>query len=300
MKSPYSDPNLSLRARGLYSYYVEVGRVLSSEEMSASVPEGRDAIRNAMNELKFHKYIKAVRYQDNSGQWRTLLKFTDDVVSGILYIDSGTVTNTNTSDMSTSTNIDTVTNVTVSIGAAPQKEKGGLMMAWPELGDSPTPEKPKRKFVLDTEDDSGAIGKVSSLKVGGARKKKTTVERESRNRINIPEEEWIARDLCAEFYDLLSTLNTSAPNQMSAKHLATWINKRIGEGVPAVAILKGMRMFFADPRMFHDIGVGLPIYQRFMKYYGTIHGIVNRVAESSALDEDTLAHQEKLLKLLEG
>lgn len=173
-------------------------------------------------------------------------------------------------------------------------------MAWPELGDSPTPEKPKRKFVLDTEDDSGAIGKVSSLKVGGARKKKTTVERESRNRINIPEEEWIARDLCAEFYDLLSTLNTSAPNQMSAKHLATWINKRIGEGVPAVAILKGMRMFFADPRMFHDIGVGLPIYQRFMKYYGTIHGIVNRVAESSALDEDTLAHQEKLLKLLEG
>jgi hypothetical protein len=253
-----------------------------------------------MNELKFHKYIKAVRYQDNSGQWRTLLKFTDDVVSGILYIDSGTVTNTNTSDISTSTNIDTVTNVTVSIGAAPQKEKGGLMMAWPELGDSPTPDKPKRKFVLDTEDDSGAIGKVSSLKVGGARKKKTTVERESRNRINIPEEEWIARDLCAEFYDLLSTLNTSAPNQMSAKHLATWINKRIGEGVPAVAILKGMRMFFADPRMFHDIGVGLPIYQRFMKYYGTIHGIVNRVAESSALDEDTLAHQEKLLKLLEG
>jgi hypothetical protein len=125
MKSPYSDPNLSLRARGLYAYYVEVGRVLSSEEMSASVPEGRDAIRNAMNELKFYKYIKAVRYQDNSGQWRTLLKFTDDVISGILYIDSGTVTNTNTNDISTSTNIDTVTNVTVSIGAAPQKEKGG-------------------------------------------------------------------------------------------------------------------------------------------------------------------------------
>ena len=71
MKSPYSDPNLSLRARGLYAYYVEVGRVLSSEEMSASVPEGRDAIRNAMNELKFYKYIKAVRYQDNSGPWRT-------------------------------------------------------------------------------------------------------------------------------------------------------------------------------------------------------------------------------------
>ena len=36
-------------------------------------------------------------------------------------MDRGIVTNTNTNDMSTSTNIDTVTNVTVSIGAAPQK-----------------------------------------------------------------------------------------------------------------------------------------------------------------------------------
>jgi len=299
MKSPYSDPNLSLRARGLFAYYVEVGRVLSAEEMSASVPEGRDAIRNAMSELKFHRYIKAVRHQDNSGQWRTTLKFTDDGFSGVLYIGSDTVAST--SDISTSDlNIDTVTNVTVSIGAAPQKEKGKVAMGWPGLGDNTTPEKPKRRVVLDTEDDSGAIGKVSPLKVGGARPKKTKVERESRNRINIPEEDWIARDLCAEFYDLLTAVNNGAPNQMNAKHLATWINKRIGEGVTSVAILKGMRMFFADPRMFHDIGVGLPIYQRFMKYYGTIHGLVSQVAESTKLDEDTLAHQEKLLKMLEG
>jgi len=299
MKSPYSDPNLSLRARGLFAYYVEVGRVLSAEEMSASVPEGRDAIRNAMSELKFHRYIKAVRHQDNSGQWRTTLKFTDDGFSGVLYIGSDTVAST--SDLSTSDlNIDTVTNVTVSIGAAPQKEKGKVAVGWPGLGDNTTPEKPKRRFALETEDDSGSVGKVSPLKVGGARPKRTKVERESRNRINIPEEDWIARDLCAEFYDLLAEVNNGSPNQMNAKHLATWINKRIGEGVQAISILKGMRMFFADPRMFHDIGVGLPIYQRFMKYYGTIHGVVSQVAESTKLDEDTLAHQEKLLKMLEG
>ena len=300
MKSPYSDPNLSLRARGLFAYYVEVGRVLSAEEMSASVPEGRDAIRNAMKELKFHKYIKAVRHQDNSGQWRTILKFTDDGLSGVLYIDSHKLTST--SDISTSdTNIDTVTNVTVSIGAAPQKGKGDSAMGCPGLEENTTPEKPKRKLAMETDDDSGAIGKVSTLKVGGAKLKKTKVERESRNRINIPEEDWIARDLCAEFYDLLATVNTNnAPNQMNAKHLATWINKRVGEGVEAISILKGMRMFFEDPRMFHDIGVGLPIYQRFMKYYGTIHGLVSQVAESTKLDEDMLAHQEKLLKMLEG
>jgi hypothetical protein len=300
MKSPYSDPNLSLRARGLFAYYVEVGRVLSAEEMSASVPEGRDAIRNAMAELKLHRYIKAVRHQDNSGQWRTNLKFTDDGLSGVLYMDRGIVTNTNTSDISTRVkSIDTVTNVTVSIEAAPQTEKG-TEMGWDIFEDSTDP-KPKKK-VLDTEDDSGAIGKVNTLKVGGARRKKTKVELEARNRINVPEEDWATGDLVAEFYDLyIATCGGSgAVNQISGKQLATWINKRVGEGVERIYILKGMRMFFGDTRVISDPGFGLPMYQRFMKYYGTIHGLVSRVDEPTGLDEDTLAHQEKMLKLLES
>jgi len=300
MKSPYSDPNLSLRARGLFAYYVEVGRVLSAEEMSASVPEGRDAIRNAMAELKLHRYIKAVRHQDNSGQWRTNLKFTDDGLSGVLYMDRGIVTNTNTSDMSTRVkSIDTVTNVTVSIEAAPQTKKG-IEMGWDMFEDS-TPPKSKKK-VLDTEDDSGAIGKVNTLKVGGARRKKTRVEVEARNRINVPEEDWATGDLVAEFYDLyIATCGGSgAVNQISGKQLATWINKRVGEGVERIHILKGMRMFFGDTRVISDPGFGLPMYQRFMKYYGMIHGMVSRVDEPIGLDEDMLAHQEKMLKLLES
>jgi len=300
MKSPYSDPNLSLRARGLFAYYVEVGRVLSADEMSASVPEGRDAIRNAMAELKLQGYIKAVRHQDNSGQWRTNLKFTDNGLSGVLYMDRGIVTNTNTSDMSTRVkSIDTVTNVTVSIEAAPQTEKG-IEMGWDMFEDS-TPSKSKKK-VLDTEDDSGAIGKVNTLKVGGARRKKTRVEVEARNRINVPEEDWATGDLVAEFYDLyIATCGGSgAVNQISGKQLATWINKRVGEGVERIHILKGMRMFFGDTRVISDPGFGLPMYQRFMKYYGMIHGMVSRVDEPIGLDEDMLAHQEKMLKLLES
>jgi hypothetical protein len=300
MKSPYSDPNLSLRARGLFAYYVEVGRVLSADEMSASVPEGRDAIRNAMAELKLHRYIKAVRHQDNSGQWRTTLKFTDDGLSGVLYIDRGTMTSTNTSDMSTRVkSIDTVTNVTVSIEAAPQTEKG-TEVGWDVFEDSTDPK--SKKKVLDTEDDSGAIGKVNTLKVGGARRKKTKVEVEARNRINVPEEDWSTNDLVAEFYDLyMATCGGSgAVNQISGKQLATWINKRVGEGVERIHILKGMRMFFGDTRVIADPGFGLPMYQRFMKYYGMIHGMVSRVDEPIGLDEDTLAHQEKMLKLLES
>jgi len=300
MKSPYSDPNLSLRARGLFAYYVEVGRVLSADEMSASVPEGRDAIRNAMAELKLHRYIKAVRHQDNSGQWRTNLKFTDDGLSGVLYIDRDTMTSTNTSDMSTRVkSIDTVTNVTVSIEAAPQTEKG-TEVGWDVFEDSTDPK--SKKKVLDTEDDSGAIGKVNTLKVGGARRKKTRVEVEARNRINVPEEDWSTNDLVAEFYDLyMATCGGSgAVNQISGKQLATWINKRVGEGVERIHILKGMRMFFGDTRVIADPGFGLPMYQRFMKYYGMIHGMVSRVDEPIGLDEDTLAHQEKMLKLLES
>jgi hypothetical protein len=310
MKSD-TDPRLSLRARGLYRFFVEVGRVIPAQELadSAAVPEGLHSIESAMKELKTFHYIKSVKYQaKGTTQWRTLLKFTDETLN--LYVPEfadkrispvlSTVSTNSYSDMSSSSNIDTVTNVTVSIGAAPQKGKGVIEMAWPGLEENTTPEKPKRKMILETDDDSGAIGKVSSLKVGGARPKKTKVESAAKNRINTPEEDWSTNDLCAEFYDLLISVNNGAPNQMNAKHLATWINKRVGEGVERNSILKGIRMFFNDPRQFHDIGIGLPIYQRFMRYYGTIHGTVSQVAESPRLDEDTLAHQKKLLKLLEG
>jgi hypothetical protein len=171
-------------------------------------------------------------------------------------------------------------------------------MAWPTFEDNTAP-KSKVKS-LDTDDDSGAIGKVSSLKVGGARPKKTKVEQEARNRINVPEEDWTTGDIVAEFYDLYMQIHNGAPNQVNGKHLITWINKRVGEGVQRIDILTGVRRFFDDPRAIADPGTGLPIYQRFMKYYGSVHGIVSRVDEPIGLDEDTLAHQEKMLKLLES
>ena len=102
MKSASSDPNLSLRARGLFAYYLEVGRVLSAEEMSASVPEGRDSIRSAISELIVHEYISRTKLQDKSGKWNTTLDFTDawktdawdpvtdDGFSGAMYIDNST------------------------------------------------------------------------------------------------------------------------------------------------------------------------------------------------------------------
>jgi hypothetical protein len=59
-------------------------------------------------------------------------------------------------------------------------------------------------------------------------------------------------------------------------------------------------VFFADPRLLNDAGIGQPIWRRFIAFYPTIHGITSRVAETDFVDEDALANQERMLKLLEG
>jgi len=304
MKSSATDPSLSLAAKGLFAFFLEIGRVASVEEMSAAHPESKYAMTKAMKELKDAHYIKAVRFQQNAGQWNTILKFSDPKLN--LYVPETDIRNTSVLSsvstnrhMSSDIDIDTVTNVTVSIGAAPQKESGGNQMGWPTFEEE-TPKR-KKKFVLETDDDSGAVGKVEDTHAKiNAKYKTTKVERDGRNRANYPEEDWTSGDLVAEFYDLYKPISNGAPNQINGKHPATWINARVSDGVPRTAILKGIRMFFADPRVTRDPGTGFPMYQRFMKYYGTVHNIASRVDNEVVSDEAMKAHQEKMLKLLEG
>ncbi|TSA48329.1 MAG: hypothetical protein D4R50_01305 [Actinomycetales bacterium] len=71
------DARISLRAKGLFAYYLEKGQVIAADEMSMIVPEGRDAIRKALRELRTNGYIIRCRYQDASGKWKTSLNFTD-------------------------------------------------------------------------------------------------------------------------------------------------------------------------------------------------------------------------------
>jgi biotin operon repressor len=65
-----------MRARGLFAYYAEIGRVVSADELSAVMPEGRDAIRAAIRELRDLGYIIITKQQVN-GQWRTYMKFSE-------------------------------------------------------------------------------------------------------------------------------------------------------------------------------------------------------------------------------
>ena len=302
MIRPIVNPKLSLRARSLFYYYVEKGRVISADELweTKEMPEGRDAIRAAMAELKDLNYIRSVR-QQVGGRWETRLKFTesakklistDDGISGVIYNYSGTTT----SDLSTSTNIDTVTNVTVSIGAEPLK---GVKMGWNLDGEEP---KANRKVKIQQEMDAapGSIGKVQDRQaVLNAKYKKTKVQHEARNRKNTPEELWNTSDLVAEFYELVEQSAPGVPAQVNGKYVATWINKQVGEGATRVNILKAMRMFFQDPRNTATAGVGKPLWQRFFSYYPTVYGVVNK-KEAVYEDEDILAQQEKMLRILEG
>ena len=299
MLRPIINPRLSLRARSLFYYFVEKGRVISADELweKKEMPEGRDAIRSALSELKDANYIRSVRQQIN-GRWETHLKFTDaakkmlstdDGISGVMYRYTA-------SSNITSTNIDTDTNVSVSIGAAPQE---GITMGWNLDGDE-VPKNTKAKVAAEMDAVPGSVGKVEDRQARlNAKYKSTKVETQSRDRINTPEELWSTNDLVAEFYDLVNKAAPNVPAQVNGKYVATWINKQVGEGTARVAILKAMRMFFEDPRLTANAGIGKPLWQRFFAYYPTVHGLVVKT-ETVYADDDIMAQQEKMLKLLEG
>lgn len=309
MLKPIVNPGLSLRARSLFYYFLEKGRLMSADELWASkeFPEGRDAIVNALNELKAFKYVRAVRTNVN-GRWVHQLKFTDASLkmlgnsvpgfSGHMYVyrDASVNTSTSTSDLTTSSqHIDTVTNVTVSIPEQAREE--GVEMAWNLDREEEAPK--KRGFTEDL--DAGAVGKLEDRqkKLNAKYKRQTKSEHAGRNRKDVPETDWTTTDLIAEFYALTDEKASGVPGQVNQVRMAGWINKQVGLGTERTVILAAIRMFFSDPRMLHDLGVGKPLYQRFFGYYLTVHGVVSK-KPTVYEDEDFLAHQEKMLRLLKG
>ena len=292
MLKPIVNPKLSLRARSLFYYFAEKGRVFSADDLKKSeeFSEGRDVLQAAINELKDLKYIKSVRLQNN-GQWIARLKFTEEAkkllstvpsFSGHLYIDN--YITTSTSDISTRANIVNNPNGLLTIGAqAPLKEEA---VVWKE----------------EEAEAVGAVGKVEDrqAKLNAKYKKPVKAQRSSRDRINTPEELWSTTDLIAEFYDLVEKAAPNTSSQVNNKYLATWINKQVGEGTQRYELLKAMRMFFADPRNLNDAGIGKPLWQRFFAYYPTIQGIVKKPEQPVYSTDKFKSHQEKMMRLLEG
>lgn len=309
MQSPATDPRLSKRAVGFYYFYLEIGRVISADEANdrPDVNEGRDAIRAAMQELKLAGYI-VLKRERVKGQIRSRWEFSNpelnmpfvtadgltvDGFSGSLYINSGTVASTNTS---LSLNKDKVLR-TLSLGPDGQVKENE--MGWPFEEDAP---KPRTRATEEIEATPGAVGKVEDRQARLNRKyKKTKFEAVPKHmrRNERPEDQWDNNDIVAEFYDLVREHAPNIPNQVNGDHLRTWMLRMYSEGATKLGMLKAIRMFFADPRLLHDVGVGLPLWRRFVAYYATVHGVVSR--EKVEVDgESTKRHQEKMLKLLEG
>jgi len=308
MQSPYSNPYLSMRARGLFAYYAELGRVVSADELSAVMPEGRDSIQGAINELKANLYIKTTR-EWNGTKWFSSMKFTEGAkkllslntgFSGLLYIDSDATTNTNTT---TSNNpiVELLRSSTISRTASSRNERGNEM-GWDLDGEQP---KSKKRFRIDAEDDSsGAVGKVEDKKALRQAKygAKDLESDPLQNRSNKPEADWSTKDLVAEFGALLNRSQArDVPMQLNTQHLSIWINKMVGEGVTRQQMLLAIRMFFEDPRHLNDPGIGVQIWRRFIAYYPTAHGLVTREElPTSYVDEEFKAQQDKMLRLLGG
>ncbi|CAB4122156.1 hypothetical protein UFOVP27_78 [uncultured Caudovirales phage] len=307
MQSPYSNPYLSMRARGLFAYYAELGRVVSADELSAVMPEGRDAIQGAINELKQAGYVITAREHINN-KWTSYMKFTQGAKE-LLGTDTGfsglgksghmydcTTAVTSTSDISIVDNaIYKDTNVSLYILGAELPIEKEVEMGWELDGEEP---KPKKKFKLDSEDDAvGAVGKFEDKKAM-RQAKYGSVPNSVTHRTNKPDEDWDTNDLVAEFAMLLGQSSAGhLTMQINTRSLALFINQQVGKGATRHQLLKAIRMFFGDPRNLNDAGTGLPIWRRFVAKYQVLEGKAIAEKPNYEVNKD---HQEKMLKLLGG
>lgn len=295
-----------MRARGLFAYYAELGRVVSAEELSAVMPEGRDSIQSAINELKQAGYILTAREQVN-GKWNSYMKFTEGAkvllgtdngfsghsISGHMYNCSSAVTSTSTVSIVDSPIVEVLRTSTILGKNFPKEER--VEMGWDLDGKEP---KPKKKFKIDAEDDSvGAVGMVEDKKAK-RQAKYGAVPNSVTHRSNKPEEDWSTGDIVSEFASLLSLSSAGhLTMQLNTRSLALWINQKVGQGATRQQILTSVRMFFEDPRSLNDAGTGIPIWRRFVARYQVLEG---KAIEEKPDYEVNKAHQEKMLKLLGG
>ena len=308
MKSAYSNPYLSARAKGVFAYYAELGRPVSADELSAVMPEGRDALQTAINELRHFGYIITTREQVN-GKWNSYMKFTEGSKkllgtdngfsghwnSGHMYIGTTAVVNTNDISIDSNT-IYKDTNVSLYILGAELPKEEEVEMSWNLDEEEP---KPKKKFNIHAEDDSvGAVGKLEEDKKAMRQAKYGAVPNSITHRSHKPEEDWSTADLVAEFGMLLGASSAGhLTMQINTRSLALWINQQVGKGAIRQQVLSAIRMFFEDPRNLHDAGTGLPVWRRFVSKYQSLEG---KAIEEKPSYEVNKAHQEKMLRLLGG
>lgn len=318
------DNRLSLRAKGLMMMYQSMGEVINSTEMSKIVSEGRDAIRTAMSELTQYGYIEVVRYQTAYGHWQMLHRFTDAWkteagFSGDLYSCTAI-----TLDSYSDTAIAVIPNGITAIASGDlnsnseevkvSKDPYGFITGEDEpeypLEHVLAEVKRARKAVAEKRaakrtpaEEPVAIGQlpddIKARRQEKYTKTKIVVSKPTDDRHDRADSDWTTSDIVAEFGSLIAKHCPGVTHQLNVKSLASWINQQYGtHQVPRESILKAVRLFFNDPRMIRDAGIGQPLWRRFLAYWPTVQGMCK--VTSDVTDDYSTGHTDKMLKLLEG
>jgi hypothetical protein len=80
------DPNMSFRAKGVLAYLLSkpdnwsVRSVQLSEVCKGKYGEGREAVRNAINEIEAAGYCRRIKSQDEKGRWITVCELAEEPI----------------------------------------------------------------------------------------------------------------------------------------------------------------------------------------------------------------------------
>lgn len=302
-----TDNRLSFRAKGLMLTYQSLGEVPSASKMSKIASEGRDAIRTAMSELEQYGYIETVRYQTAYGHWQVLHRFTEAWISACGF--PGHLYSCTASKLNSDIAIAVIPNGITSIASGDLKEyseEDGVeelehVMASVKATRQHNAEKRAAKRAPKEEDY--AVGQLpddmKARRQEKYTKNKIVISKPTDDRHERADSEWTTSDIVAEFASLISKTCPGVTHQLNTKSLAAWINQQYGtHQVPRESILKAVRLFFNDPRMIRDAGIGLPLWRRFLAFWPTVQGMCK--VSTDVTDDYSTDHTDKMLKLLEG
>lgn len=330
LQEVYDNQLLSAKARYMYLHCLHVGRVLTVDEFNTFLPESKGAISTGMQELKRFGYVKAVVTRTAGGHLNTDLMFGVDSLNA----NASTVLNAPTTQLPTvgspaigevvySTNSkETIKSLeglrpsNLVDGRGPidtlereAEESEEVQMPWPIDEVQPESRSQARRFAIQNGDDDivGAVGRFEETPEQkkarrNAKYKKTSFNAvpKSMQRNDRSEEDWNTHDIVAEFYDLLREKVPGVPDQVNGATLTKVLNGYVRDGATRPGLLAAVRMFFADPRMIANPGIGKDMMHRFFGYYKTVHGLVTKevIEEGNFLSETTLSKQDELLRVL--
>jgi hypothetical protein len=233
------DRSLSPKALGLLTRCLAIGRVLSVEDLTEGRKEGREAVRTGMAELRERGYVVISRMQDPvTGRWVTMQAFTSPK--------SGFPEAGDPDSLYSQQAIEHVVSIPTPSGVGIETRTAEVNIRYAEIfGSNEIPEPPKE----------------------------TKVQKSSREvRMAKTADQWSSSDITEEFaYRVRDKYPDKALGQVGGpalnKIIGSWLKDR---RITSAELAAALDLFFADPRLLHDIGQGVPAWKRFVHYVPTV------------------------------